>query len=273
MHRCTACVLEGRGMSAPLSQLVAAAPASLGNAIGSMGLRGAWATALRLNQLQNSRQRILRQIFDEVDVIVAVSEWLRQVLLRNAVPEDKLLLCRQGATSISRPQLRSTNPASGIRCRLAYAGRLHRVKGVHVVIDALRRIPGAPLELDIYGIPQEPEELTSLRERAGSDRRIRFLGPVANEQMTSTLDQYSAVVIPSLWLETGPLTVYDAFAAGVPVIGSRRGGIAELVTHGRNGILVEPGDVSAWPGTFAGMFRAGIAPRSARLRLSAADDG
>ncbi len=55
-----------------------------------------------------------------------------------------------------------------------------------------------------------------------------------------------AVVIPSLWLETGPLTLFDAQAARLPVIGSRLGGIEEeRITHGQNGFLFKAGDPNA----------------------------
>jgi len=57
---------------------------------------------------------------------------------------------------------------------------------------------------------------------------------------------YDLVAVPSLWLETGPLVVLEAFAAGIPVLGSRLGGIAELVRHGVDGWLAEAGDVRAW---------------------------
>ena len=47
-------------------------------------------------------------------------------------------------------------------------------------------------------------------------------------------------------METGPLVVLEAFSQQLPVIGSRRGGIAELVQHGQNGWLAAAGDVGAW---------------------------
>ena len=54
------------------------------------------------------------------------------------------------------------------------------------------------------------------------------------------------MAVPSQCLETGPLVVLEAFAAGIPVIGSNLGGIAELVKHEVNGLLVEPNSVKAW---------------------------
>jgi Glycosyltransferase len=60
------------------------------------------------------------------------------------------------------------------------------------------------------------------------------------------------VVVPSQWMETGPLVVLEAFAAGVPVIGSNLGGIADKVQHGHNGLLVSPWDSEhAWSDALA----------------------
>lgn len=60
------------------------------------------------------------------------------------------------------------------------------------------------------------------------------------------MSDYDALVVPSLWLETGPLVVLEAQAAGLFVLGSRFGGIAELVDESDAGELVEAGDVAAW---------------------------
>lgn len=60
------------------------------------------------------------------------------------------------------------------------------------------------------------------------------------------MQSYDLVAIPSRCLETGPLVVLEAFAAGTPVLGARLGGIAELVTHNVDGILIPPDDPSAW---------------------------
>lgn len=62
----------------------------------------------------------------------------------------------------------------------------------------------------------------------------------------AALASYDATVVPSQVLETGPLAVLESFAAGVPVIGSSFGGIAELVAHDRDGWLVPRSDAHAW---------------------------
>ena len=56
------------------------------------------------------------------------------------------------------------------------------------------------------------------------------------------LSVYDVVAVPSQGLETGPLVVLEAFAAGVPVLGSAIGGIADKVNDGVDGFLVRPFD-------------------------------
>jgi glycosyltransferase involved in cell wall biosynthesis len=72
------------------------------------------------------------------------------------------------------------------------------------------------------------------------------MSAVTHENVSWLLKGYHFLVAPSLWLETGPLVVLEAHAAGIPVIGSQRGGLAELLQHGVNGMLVEADSVQSW---------------------------
>jgi glycosyltransferase involved in cell wall biosynthesis len=272
VSRCSQCALEAKRLPGYLARIAGKMPAAVGGLVAAIGPQAGWATALRMTRLQSLRQGVLRQFLAEVDHIVAVSEWLRQALLRNGVPEQNVTLCRHGATQtglhavpLYQPKLRSVK-------QIAYIGRLNEAKGAHVLIDALLRSPEIPVRLDIYGIVQEGSAERydqRLRAKAKNDDRIRFLGPLPNHEVPDRLRDYDALAIPSVGLETGPLTVYDAFAAGIPVIGSRRGGIGELVADEIDGLLVEPGDVSAWArvlsricyeGGLLERLRSGVAP-------------
>ena len=58
------------------------------------------------------------------------------------------------------------------------------------------------------------------------------------------LSDLDALVVPSLWHENSPLVVYSAQSAKCPIIASNVAGISQIVDHGKNGLLFEPGDVS-----------------------------
>ena len=130
-----------------------------------------------------------------------------------------------------------------------YAGRLHATKGVDVVVRALAADRDLRATLDVYGVAQDADAARyrdALVALTASDARIRFHEPLAAESVVDTLALYDATVVPSQWLETGPLIVLESFAAGTPVIGSNLGGVAELVSHDRDGWLVPHADISAW---------------------------
>ena len=105
------------------------------------------------------------------------------------------------------------------------------------------------MRLAIYGVAQDEAgkryEL-KVRRSAGGDGRIEFHPPVRNTEIVSTLRNYDLLAVPSQWLETGPLVVLEAFAAGIPVLGSNLGGIAELVHEGIDGFLVNATGANEW---------------------------
>jgi glycosyltransferase involved in cell wall biosynthesis len=116
-----------------------------------------------------------------------------------------------------------------------------RVKGADVLIRAVLSLPGdAPVELRIHGVVQNgaDAELRHLQALARGDGRVRFEAPVGPQDVVSMLADSDVLAVPSQGMETGPLVVLEAFAAGTPVLGSGLGGISELVVHDVNGLLV-----------------------------------
>src|SRR5262249_37219302 len=133
--------------------------------------------------------------------------------------------------------------------RIAFLGRFDPTKGADVLVKAVRSLPDAALELHLFGVVQSHgavEYGRLLRRLAANDPRIRFSGPVGSDQVIELLGNFDALAVPSRWLETGPLVVLEAFAAGVPVLGSSLGGVAELVNDGVDGLLVPPDSVPDW---------------------------
>jgi glycosyltransferase involved in cell wall biosynthesis len=173
------------------------------------------------------------------------------MMLAIGIPNDKVVLSRHGSTSAATQCTTEKPPPDG-RLRVVFIGRLHPTKGAHVLLDALSQRPELPIDLDLFGIAQDDEEyVAELRRRAARDSRVRLLAPLSNGSVVPALRRYDVLAVPSVWVETGPLVVYDAFDAGLAVVGSRRGGIAELVQENRNGLLVDPANAGAWGSALA----------------------
>lgn len=121
--------------------------------------------------------------------------------------------------------------------RFGYIGTLAASKGVSELVDAFlkARVPNS--ELWIAGSGDSRYE-HRLRIEFGGDSRIRFLGRVTPNSFYPNID---VLVVPSLWREPLGMVVAEAFAFGKPVIGSRRGGIPEMIRDGENGLLFEAG--------------------------------
>jgi glycosyltransferase involved in cell wall biosynthesis len=256
--RCAACVLDGRGVNRLASSALSRLPVALGRAIGSSGWSGGVWTALRMTELVELRHHTVRAMFAEVDRIVAVCEWVRDLLIRNGVDARKITLSRQGLSEepVGRPDISGKTENRVIR--IAFLGRMSRVKGLDVLVDAVLASPELAVELDIYGVVQDQEGVSlkdQLRAAAAGDARIRFFPAIPANEILTVLERYDALAIPSQWLETGPLVVYEAFAAKVPVIGSRLGGLMELVTHERDGLLVESASRQAWTAALERLVR------------------
>ena len=128
--------------------------------------------------------------------------------------------------------------------RFTYIGSLAWQKGLHVLLAAFTQVPG-DASLWIAGDPNtDAAYAQSLQQMA--DARVHFLGKLDRQQVWHTLAQTDMVVAPSLCYESFSLLVHEAFVAGVPVLASRLGALAEVVHNGVDGMLAAPGDMEAW---------------------------
>jgi glycosyltransferase involved in cell wall biosynthesis len=133
-------------------------------------------------------------------------------------------------------------PADADGSGFVFAGRLSPEKGVDVLIKAAGQVP--EVTVDVLGDGPERLELERLADRVAPGR-VRFRGRLDKESVHAAMRSALAAIVPSRWYENQPMTILEAFACGVPVIGSRIGGIPELVTDGVNGYTVAPDDPSA----------------------------
>ena len=188
-------------------------------------------------------------VFRSADAVVAVCQWLRDALAANGAPAEKLVLSRQGVGApfdslVPGPRRHGPGPR-----RLLFLGRWDEVKGVDIVVRAMVRQSDLPLRLSIHAVaggPAAEQYRDRVEKIARGDARISIHPPADRGSLPKLMVDYDALVIPSVWLETGPLVALEAQAAGLFVIGSDLGGLAELIDEPQKGRLVRAGDVDAW---------------------------
>ena len=132
-------------------------------------------------------------------------------------------------------------PGRGEGGHVVFVGRLSPEKGVRVLLDAWDRLSG-DARLHVLGDGPIRAEVEAAAARDG---RIRLLGHRPAAQVMDEIGRAALLVMPSVWYETFGLCIAEAFSKGTPVIASRLGAMAELIDHGRTGLLVEPGDAAA----------------------------
>jgi glycosyltransferase involved in cell wall biosynthesis len=126
---------------------------------------------------------------------------------------------------------------------VGYAGRLHPLKGVDLLLEALRKVP-EDIRLSVIGNGSEEHALRRQCREAGLASRVAWKGAVGREYMVGEYRAMDALVLPSRtgrhWKEQFGRVLIEAMSCGVPVIGSDSGEIPHVI--GSAGLLFREGD-------------------------------
>lgn len=252
--RCVWCLLSRkrsfRGLDRKLGGRLGDAFVALSQA---EAVRSAMGTTRQIKMIQE-RQDYLQQIFEKVDLVVAPSRFVVEKMEEYRFKPRRLVYLPFGISipdcEENPPALALGQPSLGVdhKLRIGYLGQFTRHKGVHILLKAFRRLEAAypgTCELALHGdLGNEPQYERELRKIAHAHPSIRFAGPYPNSIVTQIISGLDVVVLPSLWYENRPTVLLEAHAACRPVVAARIGGIPELITHDKNGLLFEAGDVA-----------------------------
>ena len=172
---------------------------------------------------------------DGIDHYIAVSDFVKRKALQFGIPEHKI----STVYNFVRDGFFSDTPNEGRY--FLYYGRLELIKGIATLIDAMASIPD--IELYIVGTGEAEKELRNKTKQLRLDN-IKFLGFKSGRDLTELISNSICVICPSEWNETFGLVILESFAQSRPVIASRMGGMTELVSEGKDGLLFEAGNAS-----------------------------
>ncbi len=198
---------------------------------------------------------VSRWVYRRAERIIAVSTPIRRRLIeRDGVHPDLITIVPNAV--VSTPEARSEVPPTGLRERplVGVVARLQPEKGVANFLKAAARVaPRFPeAHFVIAGDGPLRQELVALAEDLGLRDRVHFLG--FRSDASALMGSLDVLVVPSL-TEGSPLVTLEAMAAGVPVVASAVGGIPDQVRHGKEGLLVPPGDTGAMGDAIVALLR------------------
>jgi glycosyltransferase involved in cell wall biosynthesis len=174
--------------------------------------------------------------------VIAVSSTLRAYLLEQGYPADNLWLVPNGVPTASTAQETGDRKTCWT---IGVVAMFRPRKGIEVLLEsiALLRAEDLPVRLRAVGRFQSPQyehEVKSYCQSLGLNSVVQWTG--FRQDVSAELARLDIFVLPSLISEAMPMSILEAMAAGVPVVGTRVDGVTDLISHARNGLLAEPGD-------------------------------
>lgn len=178
-----------------------------------------------------------------VDSFISPSRYLADAYSHAGIAREKIQVIDN---PLKLEDFRQVSRTRDKRIRFSFVGYLGDHKGVHTVVQALSLLngQGPELHLNIVGSGEKRGVLEQQVADLAAGHSVRFWGRVNHAQMHEVYRETDVLILPSIWPENQPLSIMEAMASRIPVIGSRIGGIPELVADGETGYLFAPGDAA-----------------------------
>jgi glycosyltransferase involved in cell wall biosynthesis len=219
-------------------------------------------------------QEMIESRLREADLICGVSEYITEKI-RCRFPQfaERCQTVFNGVDSnhFLNKNDRGKRKKNDIK-QLLFVGRVSPEKGVHVLLDALKKVIGQypQVQLKLVGdlgplpiqfhilLSDDPKDselaqfyrrnyIQCLKDQLSPSvaSRVSFTGSIADRQLFNYYRDADVFVFPSVWNEPFGMPIIEAMSKGVPVVATKGGGIPEIVIDGKTGLLVERDDASA----------------------------
>lgn len=191
---------------------------------------------------------------------IALTEFSRNKFIQGGLPGERLVV---------KPNCLAIDPGVGQGDGLfvLFVGRIAEEKGIRTLLRAAQELAG---QIPIKIVGTGPLE-ASLRGAVPGDNSIEWLGQRSHDDVLDLMKRASMLVFPSEWYECLPMTILEAYAVGLPVIGTRLGSTATIIREGETGLLFRSGDFRDLAAKIASLWHGSAARvsmrRSARLEF------
>ncbi len=188
----------------------------------------------------SARERQVIRAIGRCSKTIAVSDFIAGQLAAVGVSRSRITTVHTGGAMAEWPPAQA--PKAHVPLRVFSLGRHYYHKGFQLLLLAAAQVvaAGCDIRVTIAGRGPYTRRLVQIVRRLKLGNRVRFTGMVPRKELISLLDWSDVVVVPSLTPEPFPRSAIEAMSMARPLIGTRVGGIPEIITDDKTGWLVNP---------------------------------
>ena len=176
------------------------------------------------------------KLYEGIQMFHVPSSFMGEKLIKGGIPNNKV---RQLFYGIN---IEEYSYSYDFEDYCVYFGRLSGEKGIHTLLKAMELLNNKSIKLFIIGEGPLRQNLEMIVRKQNLNN-VQFLGYKSGNELKELIAHSKFVIVPSEWYDNSPLVIYEAFSLGTPVIGSKLGGISELIDNEKNGLLFSAGDI------------------------------
>jgi glycosyltransferase involved in cell wall biosynthesis len=256
-------ILQGIAMSRRLTSLSIAPDLLYGRHIYSLAFTARRGVPFILELHTIHRRRLVRQLTlrlakrSNCRGIVVISDALRRDLISMAPwLDDKIVVAHDAADDPAANGIEIPERRSGANPTVGYVGHLYEGKGMEIIAEVAKRRPG--IEFEVVG--GTARDLAKWRARSPA-KNIKFRGFVPHGRLAGRYRDFDICLLPTqsrvlghdakgdtgdIGRWTSPLKLFEYMSYELPIIASDVPVLREVLTNGKNALLVDPRDIDGW---------------------------
>jgi glycosyltransferase involved in cell wall biosynthesis len=190
--------------------------------------------------------KLNRNLINRASLIIVPSNYYKDITLKR-YSGKAVYVSPSGGVDLSLFKPSKTNPENSRLLRIGYISRIDSCKGWDILLEALsfmnNHCPEVKYHAVMLGYGEDIRRFQSMIQSMGLSDQVQYFGHRKQDELPDVYNSFDLFVFPTIRPEeTLGLVGIEAMACGVPVIGSRIGGLVEYIDEGRNGYLFTPGN-------------------------------
>lgn len=241
VKKCTTCLLHTRGLNKAAANITSCIDNSIAKLVGQQNyLRQVTLVTLPGFSTRWHIHKV-KSVISTADTFISIAEWCTGLLKQNNWYSKNCVTVKTGLLNSTSVKLKTLAEYDGYRpFKIICVARIFPVKGIDLLIKAVKGIDKTAIELNIYCpavAVNESGYYNLCRDLAKENPNIFFHPEAKNSEVVALMSQNDILCIPSKGNEMAPLVIQEAMAAGIPVIGADLPAVKEWITDGYNGLI------------------------------------